>query len=250
MILEIENIGFSYKSVPVLKNISFKVEKGEILCILGNNGAGKSTLLKCINRILKPKEGAIYLDKKDLSSIKRKDLAKIIGYVSQKYDYTNLTVFDAILLGRRPYIKWDVSQKDMEVVRNIIERLNLEDLALRNINEISGGELQKVIIARALAQEPKILLLDEPTNNLDLKNQIEVLSIVKEHVKTQDILAIIVLHDLNLAFRFSDKFIFLKNGTIFSYGDINSINEEVIKEVYGIPVILEKVRGIPIVIPM
>jgi iron complex transport system ATP-binding protein len=250
MILEIQGLHFSYRSTPVLKNVTFSVREGEMVGILGNNGAGKSTLIKCINKILSPKEGVIYLNKKDIRNIKRREVAKLIGYVAQKYDYYNLTVFDVILLGRRPHIKWDATLKDLEIVERIIRDLNLQHIALRNVDEISGGELQKVIIGRALAQEPKILLLDEPTNNLDLKNQIEVLQFIKEYVINKNISALVVLHDVNLALRFCDKFIFLKNNTIYAQGTIDMINEKIIEEVYGVKVVIDKVNNIPVVVPL
>lgn len=251
MILEIDEVSFSYKSVDVLRDIKFSLNKGEILAILGNNGAGKSTLLKCINKILRVKKGTILIKGKDVNTLKLKDVAKLVGYVDQRVEVNlNITVFDMVLMGRKPYIKWDVSQKDISIVKEILKRLDLDKISLKNINELSGGELQKVIIARALVQEPEILLLDEPTNSLDLKNQIEVLNIVKEEVRKQNISAIIVLHDINLALRFSDKFVLLKDGTIYSYGNIESINEKVLEEVYGIPVLLEKVRDKFVVIPV
>ncbi|MCX7720830.1 MAG: ABC transporter ATP-binding protein [Dictyoglomus thermophilum] len=250
MILEIQGIFFSYRSIPVLKDITFSIKEGEMVGILGNNGAGKSTLIKCINRILSPQKGVIYLNKKDIRSIKRKEIAKLVGYVAQKYDYSNLTVFDVILLGRRPHIEWDATEKDLQIVEGIIRELKLEKIALRSVSEISGGELQKVIIGRALAQEPRVLLLDEPTNNLDLKNQIEVLQIIRDYVKNKNISALVVLHDINLALRFCDKFIFLKDNTIYAQGTMDVINENIIEEVYEVKVVINKINDIPIVVPL
>lgn len=250
MILEIQGIYFSYKSIPVLKDITFSIKEGEMVGILGNNGAGKSTLIKCINKILSPQKGVIYLNKKDMRNIKRKEIAKLVGYVAQKYDYSNLTVFDVILLGRRPHIEWDATDKDLKIVERIIRELKLEKIALRSVSEISGGELQKVIIGRALAQEPRVLLLDEPTNNLDLKNQIEVLQIIRDYVKSKNISALVVLHDINLALRFCDKFIFLKDNTIYAQGTMDVINENIIEEVYGVKVVINKINDIPIVVPL
>ncbi|MGC9064796.1 MAG: ABC transporter ATP-binding protein, partial [bacterium] len=145
---------------------------------------------------------------------------------------------------------WDVSEKDIEIVREVLEMLKLEHLALKYLDELSGGELQKVFIARAIAQEPQVLLLDEPTNNLDLKNQIEVMRIIRESVKKNNISSIVVIHDINLALRFSDKFLLLKDNTIFAYGDINIITPENISSVYGVPVTIERIKDIPVVIPM
>ncbi|NMA85703.1 MAG: ABC transporter ATP-binding protein, partial [Tissierellia bacterium] len=160
------------------------------------------------------------------------------------------TVFDSVLLGRKPYIKWDIENKDIEIVENVLKLLGLEEYSLSYTSELSGGELQKVVIARALAQEPKILLMDEPTSNLDLKNQIEVLEIIQEIIKVQKISAIITMHDLNLALRFANKFLLLKDGEIFDFGDSTIINPQSIKEVYDVDVIIEKYLGIPVIIPV
>ncbi len=248
MILSVDNIEFSYRNKIVLKNIKFKVKRGEVVSILGMNGAGKSTLLKCINRILKPKRGTILVDGFNLNQLDEKGVARNIAYVPQNVTGNNIRVFDAVLLGRKPYIKWDVSNKDLEITGKILKLMHLEEYALRNANELSGGELQKVIIARALVQEPKILLLDEPANNLDLKNQMEVMKIIKDISKTQNIASVVVMHDLNLALRFSDKFIMLKDGMIHSEGNSGIINSENIKDVYNVDAYVDHYKGIPVVV--
>lgn len=210
MILSVDGVEFAYKSRQILNNIKFEVKRGEVVSILGVNGAGKSTLLKCINKILKPKRGTILIDNFDIKNLDNLELAKKVGYVPQRAEGNYMTVFDAVLLGRKPHIKWEVSDRDIEITHKVLKLLNLEDYALRYTNELSGGELQKVIIARALVQEPQILLLDEPTNNLDLKNQLEVMKIIMDISKSQNIASIVVMHDLNLALRYSDKFIMLR----------------------------------------
>lgn len=250
MILRVNNLEFSYNSYPVLNNISFEVNKGEFLSILGNNGAGKTTLLKCINRILSPRKGVILIDGKSLYSLPPNEIAKKMGYVPQRQENFGLTVFDMVLLGRKPYIKWDISQRDLLVVERILGLLDLKKLALKPLEQLSGGELQKVFIARALAQEPEVLLLDEPTNNLDLRNQIEVMRIIREITKKSNITSIVVIHDINLALRFSDKFLLLKENTIFAYGGLDVITPENISSVYGIRVSIERINDIPVVIPI
>jgi iron complex transport system ATP-binding protein len=250
VILNIDGIEFSYSSVPVLKNIRFDIKRGEFLSILGNNGAGKSTLLKCINKILKPHKGTIYIEKEDILKLDRIDIAKKIGYVAQRNENGRFTVFDAVLLGRKPHIKWDVTKKDLKIVNDVINKFNLDKLSLRYLSELSGGELQKVVIARALAQQPLVILLDEPTNNLDLKNQTEVLRIIKQTVKEQNIAAIVIIHDLNLALRFSDKFLLLKDNSIYAYGGEEIMTKENIEAVYDIPVYVERVHDIKVVIPL
>lgn len=250
MILSVNGLKFKYPGRRVLQDIDFSVEKGDCLAILGTNGVGKSTLLKCINRILKPQSGAVYIQEDEIFKLSRNELAQKVGYVAQKHESARLTVFDAVLLGRKPYIKWDASPKDMEVTRRVLKLMELEDYSLRYLDELSGGELQKVVIARALAQEPNILLLDEPTSNLDLKNQVEVIAIIKKVVKEQQIAAIVTMHDINLAIRFADKFIFLKNGTIFEAGGIEIITPKNIESVYSVPVAIEKFNNIPVVLPL
>lgn len=250
MILSVDRVEFSYSSRPVLKDIKFEVNRGEFFSILGNNGAGKSTLLKCLNRILKPQTGTILIEKEDLFALSPREVARRLGYVAQRYESTRFTVFDAVLLGRKPHIKWGITAGDLEIVRNVLGILGLEKFSLRYLDELSGGELQKVVIARALAQEPRVLLLDEPTSNLDLKNQFEVLKTVKSAVREQNIAAVVVMHDLNLALRFADKFLLLKNRTVFACGGMEIMTPENIAGVYGVPVAVERLANIPVVVPL
>ncbi len=250
MILEVNGIAFSYRSKEVLRNVKFQVKCNELLAILGPNGVGKTTLLKCINSILRPKQGSILVENENVLDIGHMEIAKKMAYVAQHSEPARLTAFDAILLGRRPHIKWNVTEHDLRVVNAVIKRLNLEDLSLRYIDQISGGELQKVSIARALVQDPTVMLLDEPTSNLDLKNQMEILRIIKEVVEGHSVSAIMTMHNLNTALRFSDKFIFLKDSTIFAAGYPADITPEMIEEVYGVPVAVEQYRGFPVIIPI
>lgn len=249
MVLSVNKVEFSYGSVPVLRDVNFEVEKGDFISILGVNGSGKSTLMKCINRILAFKEGIIFVEDRDLKKMKNIEIAQKIGYVPQNSETGYVTVFDAVLLGRKPYIKWDVSSKDLELTEKVLGVMGLEDYSLRYINELSGGELQKVVIARALVQEPQLLLLDEPTSDLDLKNQLEVMKIIKEVSATQKIASVVVMHDINLALRYSDKFIILKDGQVFTTGGKEVITPEIIKETYGVDVHVTDFDGIPLVIP-
>jgi len=250
MILSVQGVSFDYPGNEVLKNISFTLKRGECLAVLGTNGAGKSTLLKCINRILKLKVGKIEFDREDITKISQNKLAQKVGYVSQQNEKTRTTVFDSVLIGRRPYIKWDATEKDIKIVDKVLKMMNLEKYALRYTDELSGGEYQKVIIARALAQEPDVLMFDEPTNNLDLKNQLEVIDIIKDVVKNNNISAVVTIHDLNMALRFADSYILLKDGNIFDAGGIEVINSKNIKEVYSVDVIIEKIKNNLMVMPI
>ncbi len=250
MILEVNGVEFQYRSKEVLTDIRFHLQKNEVLAILGPNGVGKTTLLKCMNAILKPKSGTILVDKEDVLKLEQIDIARRMGYVPQRCECARLTAFDAILLGRMPHIKWNITTEDVMLVEATIKRLNLEDLALRYIDELSGGELQKVGIARALAQNPKLLLLDEPTSSLDLRNQLEILNIVRDVVRKENVSAVMTMHDLNLAFRYADKFLFLKNGTIFEAGSMGEITPQTIEEVYGVPVTIQNYMDVSVVIPV
>ena len=250
MILEVDGVEFQYKSKEVLKEIKFELKRNEILSILGPNGVGKTTLLKCMNAILKPKRGTVLIEDEDVLKLEQIEIARRLGYVPQRCEPARLTAFDAILLGRMPHIKWNISTEDVMIVEDTIKKLNLDDMALRYIDELSGGELQKVGIARAIAQNPKLLLLDEPTSSLDLKNQLEILDTVKEVVKKENVSAIMTMHDLNLAFRYSDKFLFLKNGTIFAAGRMEDITPDIIREVYGVPVTIQNYQDVSVVIPI
>lgn len=232
--IEIKNLSFSYKDKEILNNISFTAQDGECVGILGNNGAGKSTLITCINRLKKPKTGQIFIDNENIGDITRLELAKKIAYVSQKADISETTVFDYVQLGRKPYIKWSLKQSDVDLCTKTLENLGLYHLQLRKLHELSGGELQKIVLARALVQQPRVLLLDEPTSNLDPKNQYEMMNLVHKIAKEQNITVLIVIHDLNLALHCCDKFYFLKDGKGYSYGGIETITHETIENVYGI----------------
>lgn len=249
MILSVDELRFLYRNRVVLNEIAFSINEGEVVAILGPNGVGKTTLLKCLNRILTPRGGAVLLDGNDLLRLDMIEIARKVGYVPQRVETGRLTAFDAVLLGRKPYIGWDISEKDLRIVDAVFRRLSMDNLRLSFLDEMSGGELQKIAIARALVQEPKVLLLDEPTSNLDLKNQVSILSIITRIVREHHIAAVMTMHDLNQALRFADRFIFLKGGKIFSHGGHDVVNPEVIEEVYGLPVVIGSLAGIRCVVP-
>ncbi len=250
MIFDVKEVEFGYQRTSTIKDISFSVNKGDVLTILGPNGVGKTTLLKCLNRVLNHRKGTIMLDDMPVESYSRRELAKKIGYVPQRGSISGMTVFDSILLGRKPHIRWDASERDIKITGKVIDLLGLENLSLRKINEISGGEYQMVQIARALVQGPKVIILDEPTSNLDLKNQHVIMSIIQKIVKINDMAAIMAVHDLNQAIRYSNKFVLMKNGEFIATGGKEIITPEIIKEVYEIEVIVEEVKGTPMVLPL
>lgn len=234
--IEVKNLEFSYKktSSKVLDDITCDLEQGHMIAILGNNGAGKSTLLKCLNRINKINSGGIFVDGKDIYGMSLRNMAQQIAFVPQRSDPTQTLVFDAVLLGRRPYIQWDISNQDKQIVNDVIHQMGLEQYASRYINELSGGELQKVMLARALAQQPDYLLLDEPTSALDPKNQHEILRIVQKISREQNISVVIVIHDLDLAVRYCDRFLLMADSKVYSYGDVSTVTQRAIKDVYDL----------------
>lgn len=246
--LNVRNLKFKYGKHTILNDVSFDAPSGSCVAILGNNGVGKSTLIKCLNKILKPISGEIILNSCNISSLSCVEIAREIAYVAQNSKTSRFTVFDTILLGRKPYIKFRPTKKDYEIVKNIIEKMGLSHIALHYINKLSGGEVQKVMLARALAQQPKLLLLDEPTSNLDIKNQHEILTIIKNLTQNKNICAIIVIHDLNLATRYCDYFVFLKDGKVYAEGSDEIINATNIKNVYEIDVTIENINGKKIII--
>jgi len=253
MKLTINKLSFSYAGKQVLKNVELEVKLGEILSIVGPNGSGKSTLLKCINRILKTQQNTVLIDGKDASKINLKELSKIMGYVPQTATSAfPFTVFDVVLMGRKPYIHWSISERDNEIVAEMLDYLGIGELAMRSYNELSGGEQQKVIIARALAQQPELLLLDEPTSSLDIKHQLEILCMLKGLAESRERSVIVSMHDLNLASRFSDRMLMLKQGCIYAVGTPEDVlTQENIEAVYGIKAsVSTSITGSPQVTPL
>lgn len=249
MKIEVANLEFSYDSTPVLKDVSLKVKDGETLAIIGPNASGKTTLLKCINRILKPQKGTIMLSGEELENFGRRDLARQMGLVPQISDMSfPTTVFNTVLMGRRPHGGWKPSDHDLEVTSKILDELGLKHIAMRDIRGTSGGERQKAIVARALAQNPEVLLLDEPTSSLDLRHQLEVLDVVKRQTR-KGISVIMAMHDLNLAARYSNKFLMLDEGEIFAAGGKEVLTPQNIESVYGVKVTVTEESGRPWIIP-
>jgi iron complex transport system ATP-binding protein len=247
---EVNGIKFSYRSKQVLNGVSFTVKADDVVSILGPNGVGKTTLIKCIGKGLTPKAGSVLIEGADLHRMRKKDIAKKIGYVSQRSETSKTTVFDSVLLGRKPHFEWDITEKDIRLAGRVLHLLGLDGLALKYVDEISGGEYQLVQIARIIVQQPKVILLDEATSSLDLSNQHRIMHLIKNIVKRNHMAAIMIIHDLNLAIRHSDKFVLMKDGLVYSAGDHEIITPENIKAVYNIDAYVENVRGIPVVIPI
>lgn len=246
--IEVKGVKVYYGSIRALDGVSISVRSGEVLSVVGPNGSGKSTLLRVINGILKPRCGTVYLDGKSLGDFSPREIARRIGLVPQRVHAAGmLTVYDFVMTGRRPYIGFMPSKTDEAKVYETLKALGIADLAERTLEELSGGELQRVIIARALASEPEVLLLDEPTNNLDLKYQLETQKIIRE-LRARGLIPIIATHDLTFAYRVSDKALMLHKGKVFAAGRPEEVlTEENILKIYGVkPIIIKEHR---VVIP-
>ena len=248
--MRIKDLSFRYKDRRlILDNVSFSANGGEITSIIGPNGAGKSTVLKCIARVIKPSSGRILLDSKDIANLNGDEFAKTIGYTPQNLVRSSISVFDAVLIGRKPYMGWSISDEDVKVAEKIIKLFKLEPLAFKSLKSISGGELQKVWIARAVVQRPRALLLDEPMNNLDISNQIGIMKLIRDLTRNMQIITVIVFHDINMALRFSDKLLAIKNGKVIAYGERDIVNPSLIENLYGIKSKLLRVDDIPLIVP-
>ncbi len=250
MRLVIDGIEFGYSSVPVLKDITLDANGPQLLSIIGPNGVGKSTLIHCINRILSPNKGTVLIDGEQVDGIALKELAKKVGYVPYSANDTfPLSVVDTVLMGRHPHSTYRSLDKDLDIVYDTLRLLDIEDLAMRNFDELSAGQHQKVMLARGLVQQPEILLLDEPTSNLDIKHQMEVTRILRDLSQEKDILVIMISHDLNIAAKYSDTMIMLHGGSIFAIGKPSEvITKENIKAVYGVDSEIIESHGRPHII--
>ncbi len=234
----------------MLDRIAFDLLPGQILALLGPNGAGKSTLLKCIDGLLRPQKGSIELNGRPIRSLHRKAIARRIAYMPQASgEIFPFKVIDMVLLGRYPHGNGHTGNKDLEKAFKALGRMRIEDLAMKDFGAISGGQQQKVTIARAIAQEAEVLLLDEPTSNLDIRHQLEVMELLRHLVKTNSLSAIITMHDLNLAARYADTVIVLDQGRIIASGEPSlTLTPDTIASVYGVAAEVTSIRNKPHII--
>ncbi|MFX0207357.1 MAG: ABC transporter ATP-binding protein [Candidatus Hodarchaeota archaeon] len=257
MHLRVDQLSFSYGQTSILSEINIHAEAGEFIGILGPNGVGKTTLLKCLNRILVPSQGTIHFDQIPLDQMNRRDIAKLIAVVSQHLGPLELswTVLELTLLGRTPHLRLfeRENKDDFEIAWQSLQKVKMTHLADRRVDELSGGELRRVMIAMALTQDPRLLLMDEPTIHLDLSHQLEILQLIRSLCKSQDLLVLSVFHDLFLASRFCDRVILLHKGQIWASGTPQEVLvPENISAVFGVESQLVQVTklGIPIIVPL
>lgn len=249
--LKIEDLSFRYskRSPQVLSRVSLELNDGEIGIVLGKNGSGKTTLFKNILGINEPDSGRILFDGEDLLKMPNKERARRIAYVPQHIHFGALSVFDSVLMGRVTYFGLRAGKEDYDIVEQILREMMLEDFASRNAEELSGGEKQKIAIARAMAQEPRLLVFDEPTGNLDIANEHLIIHEAKKLAREKNIAILSSLHDLNQAMSFGDRFFFIKDGAVRYSGGRECFTPEIIKDIFSIDVKIAAIDDRTIIIP-
>lgn len=252
MRMELKNVSFAYKSsqTPVLHDINLVLEEPGLYCIVGPNGVGKSTMVKCMNRILKPTSGQVLLNDVDIQNMKLKEIAEHIGYVPvQTQDVFSMPVIDAILLGRQKANKWKTTDEDLEIAARVMKMMGIQDLAMRGFNHLSAGQHQKVAIARGLVQQPEMLILDEPTANLDVKHQVYVSELLRAMAIEENMIVLMISHDLNIAAKYAHKIIVMEHGTVVDVGTSKDIiTEDLVARVYEVECKIEDDEGRPHVV--
>ena len=236
MRLEVKGVEQGYGKKTVIRDIDFFVDPGEVVTILGPNASGKSTLIKTMCNILPPRSGTITIDGVNILEMDRREFAKIVGYVPQTtMFFGHSTVYDTVLIGRKPYVEWSYSSEDINIAADAMMKMKVGLLYDRMVSELSGGQIQRVSLARSLAQNPRFYMFDEPTSALDLRNQLDTLKMMRSLVRETKASMVMAMHDLNLALNYSDKVMALKDGTVYKFGTTAEvITEKMIKDVYNV----------------
>ncbi|HUL39600.1 MAG TPA: ABC transporter ATP-binding protein [Methanomassiliicoccales archaeon] len=252
MLLRIEDVEFSYEAVHTLNGVRFEARPGEFLGLIGPNGSGKTTLLRCINGLLKPQKGAIYLEGSQVSKMKLSEIAKVCaGVPTDIPDDFNISVEEYVYLGRYPHVEniWWEEREDEEQVEHAIECFELDPLRRRKLFEVSSGEKERVLLAKAVVQEPKVLLVDEPSAHLDLKFKLEVMERLHE-LSRRGITVIVASHDINLLIKYCDRVIIMKNGGIVKCGSPEEVmTPELIRDVYEVEAVVVREDGELVAVP-
>jgi iron complex transport system ATP-binding protein len=235
--IELNNVSLGYNHRAILRDVNMKARPGQIVGLVGPNGSGKSTLIRGMTRIIDLFSGRILIDGRDIKTIKREELARLVATVPQSPALPGaFTAFEVVLMGRTPHLgllRYE-GGKDLAIAWQAMEATHTQSFAERRVSELSGGERQRVVIARALTQQPKAMLLDEPTANLDINHQVEILNLVKSLCQEQSLTVIIALHDLNLAAQYCDWMVMLNGGKVYVEGTpLDILTAENIKKVYG-----------------
>lgn len=243
--IKIENLQFQYSKngKMVLNGVDLELKQGEVGILLGKNGSGKTTLFKNILGINAPMSGRISFEGENLLKMNRRERARRIAYVPQHIHFGDLTVFDSVLMGRVSYFGLNAGKEDYEAVEKILEDMGLKEFANRSAEALSGGEKQKIAIARAMAQEPKLMVFDEPTGNLDIANEQLIVEEAKRLAREKNISILSSLHDLNQALSFGDKFFFMKDGVVKYAGGKEIVTEEIIRDIFGVNIRIVQVDG-------
>jgi iron complex transport system ATP-binding protein len=241
-----KNISLSYGATPILADINLVLSKGELVALIGPNGSGKTTLLHALSGLLQPSQGVIYLDKQDLLEMVPSEIARRLTTLEQEIHAAfEISVREVVSLGRLTHqSRWtSLTPEDREIIERVMREMGVSEFADRSVQTLSSGERQRVWLAMALAQEPQILLLDEPTSHLDLKYQIEIMSILKQLTRT-GLSVLVSLHDLNLAMRFSDRVALVANRQLLALGEPEEVlTRKLIEKAYGLPVELIQTAG-------
>lgn len=256
MIVDVDGVTFYYNSIPALNSVTVRFEPGRTSCLLGPNGAGKTTLLKVIASILHPSRGVVYIDGKDSRLYSPRELSKIVAYEDPYISRSlPMTVLDFILTARYPHqrlLQYFESSEDLKVVECIAKELDIVHLLDRKLDQISSGELQRVIIAHALAKRPRVMLLDEPSAFLDIRYRFEILDYIKRCTAREHLSTIVALHDLHLASIYCDFVVIMSKGVIVAYGDPNTVlKDSIIEQVYGVKVKSVDIgNGVTVIVPL
>lgn len=254
MNIQLDSVWLGYRRHAVLRDVTFQVAPGELVGLIGPNGSGKSTLIRALTRIIAPLRGKITLDGRDVAGIPRHELARLLGVVPQMPLLPSLfTAFEVVLMGRNPHLATFQHEgpEEMEIAWRAMGMTGTQELAGRRVGELSGGQIQCVLIARVLAQETKAVLLDEPTANLDIGRQVEILDLIKRLCRKENLAVLAAVHDLNLAAQYCDRLVLINNGVVHAQGTPNDvITEDNISAVYGAGgcVYVHPTNGLPTVL--